>query len=326
MSEKIKKIGILTSGGDAPGMNAAIRACVRTGAYLGMECVGIRRGYQGLLENDFIELKVEDVSGLASRGGTVLYTARSAEFATPEGVKKGAENLKAAGIQGLVAIGGDGTFRGAYDLSKEGVCVCCIPGTIDNDIACTSYTIGFDTACNTAMEAVDRIRDTMKSHERCSVVEVMGHRAGHLALNVGIAGGATGILIPETPVDLENHVLARIRKARDNGRTFLLFVVAEGAAKAEDVAACIRLQTGIETRVTVLGHVQRGGSPLVHDRIVATRMGYTAVKLLSDGVTGQVVCLNGDNYFWTPIEEAVKMKKGLDEEIAVILDAILTGC
>jgi len=326
MADKVKKIGVLTSGGDAPGMNAAIRACVRTAASLGLECIGIRHGYQGLLANDMIPLRVEDVSGLASRGGTILYTARSKEFATPEGVKKAAGNLKTAGIDGLVAIGGDGTFRGAYDLSKEGVAVSCIPATIDNDIACTTYTIGFDTACNTAAEAIDRLRDTMKSHERCSVVEVMGHKAGHIALAVGIAGGATGILVPEEPLDLERFVFERIRHARNNGRTFLLFIVAEGAAKAQDVADRITKETGIETRVTVLGHIQRGGIPLVHDRIVATRMGYTAVKLLSEGHSGQVVCLHGGTYGCTPIEEAVAMHKGLDREISVILDAILTGC
>lgn len=326
LSNAVKKIGVLTSGGDAPGMNAAIRAAVRTALSLGIEAVGIRRGYLGLLNEDMVTLSASDVTGLTPRGGTVLYTARCEEFKTPEGVKKGAENLRKAGIDGLVAIGGDGTFRGAHDLSKEGISVACIPATIDNDIACTSYTIGFDTACNTASEAIDRLRDTMKSHERCSIVEVMGHKAGHIALAVGIAGGATGILVPEKPYDMEKDVFCPIRLARQNGRTHMLFVVAEGAARVQDIADAVASETGIETRVTVLGHLQRGGSPLVHDRIVASRMGYTAVKLLASGERDMVVCLNGGSYCWRPISEAVSMRKGLDPEISVVLDALMAGC
>lgn len=325
MASKVKRIGVLTSGGDAPGMNAAIRAVVRTAFHLDIECVGIRRGYHGLITGDMYPVTSEEVNGITCLGGTILYTARSPEFMTPEGLKRAADNCKFMGIDGLVTIGGDGTFRGALELSRLGVPVVCIPGTIDNDIACTSYTIGFDTACNTAIEMTDKLHDTMQSHERCSVVEVMGHKAGHLALFVGIAAGATAILVPEKEINFEEDVNEKIRVARLRGRTHFMIIVSEGAASANDVAARISAETGIVTRVTILGHVQRGGTPLVRDRVTASRMGYSAVAILAEGRTNRVVCFREDKYIDMDIEEALTMQKGLDEDIYLILEALTSG-
>lgn len=325
ISSSVKRIGVLTSGGDAPGMNAAIRAVVRTSVALDIECVGIRRGYHGLIAADMYPMTAKDVNGMTERGGTMLYTARCMEFMTEEGLKRAADNCKFMGIEGLVAIGGDGTFRGALELSKYGVSVVGIPGTIDNDIACTAYTIGYDTACNTAIESIDKLRDTMKSHERCSVVEVMGHKTGHLALYVGIAAGATAILVPEKEIDFNRDVVNRIRDGRLRGRTHFTIIVAEGAGSAVEIAERISKETGIDTRVTVLGHVQRGGSPLVRDRVIASRMGYTAVQILAAGHTNRIVCYDGSKYFDMDIDEALAMKKGLDEEVYLILDAIMAG-
>ena len=270
-------------------------------------------------------MEPEDVSGITNLGGTILYTARSAQFMTKEGQKRAADNCKFMGIEGLVTIGGDGTFRGALELSKFGISVVGIPGTIDNDIACTSYTIGFDTACNTGVEMIDKLDDTMQSHERCSVVEVMGHKAGHLALYVGVATGATAILVPEKKIDFERDVAEKIRCARLAGHTHFTIIVAEGAAAAGDVAEKIKDTTGIETRVTILGHVQRGGSPLVRDRVAASRMGYSAVQILAAGGTNRVVCFREDKYVDLDIEEALKMKKGLEADIYKILDALTGG-
>jgi len=325
MESKVKRIGVLTSGGDAPGMNAAVRAVVRTAASLGIECIGIRRGYTGLISGDMEPMQPKDVIGLTAQGGTMLYTARCPEFMTEAGIKRAADNCRFRGIDGLVAIGGDGTFRGAAELSKHGVSVVGIPATIDNDIACTGYTIGFDTACNTAIECVDKLRDTMRSHERCSIIEVMGHNTGHLALFVGIAAGATAILVPEKKLDYDRDLINRIREARLRGRTSFTIIVAEGAASANEVAQIIHEKTGIETRVTILGHVQRGGSPLVRDRVIASRMGYSAVQILAAGGTNRIVCYNGLKYSDVSIEEAMKMKKGLDEDVYVILDALMYG-
>ena len=318
----VKRIGILTSGGDAPGMNAAIRAAVRTAQCIGIDCIGIRHGYVGLMGGSFIPLSEGDVKGLTGRGGTMLYTARSKEFATEEGVKRAADTCKYAGIEGLVVIGGDGTFRGALDLSTHGVKVVGIPCTIDNDIGCSSYTIGFDTACNTAIEAVDRLNDTMQSHERCSVVEVMGHRAGYLALSVGISTGATVIMIPEVKTDFERDVVERIRKARLAGRTHFTVIVAEGGEPAHSIADRINDATGIETRVTTLGHVQRGGSPLMRDRVTATTMGYKAVVLLAQGQSGRIVAMNGDKCMDYDINEALGMTKEFDLEIYKMFTAL----
>lgn len=320
MQNAVSRIGVLTSGGDAPGMNSAIRAVVRTSVNSGIECIGIRRGFHGLIASDFLPLSASDVNGLTDRGGTILYTARCQEFFTDEGVRRAADNCRFMGINGIVAIGGDGTFRGAAALAKHGIPVVGIPATIDNDIACTAYTIGYDTACNTAVELIDKLRDTMKSHERCSVVEVMGHKSGHLALYVGIASGATAILVPEREVDYEADIFEPIRNGRLRGRTHFTIVVAEGAGAANDIATNIREHTGIETRVTVLGHVQRGGTPLVRDRVIATRMGHSAVHILAQGRGNRIVCFNGSHCTDVDISEALKMTKGLDEDIYSILN------
>ncbi len=324
MSNSVKRIGVMTSGGDAPGMNAAIRAVVLTALHLGIECVGVRRGYNGLIGGDIVTLSAEDVNDITSMGGTVLYTARSPEFLTKKGQKRGADNCRFMGIDGLVIIGGDGSYRGALALSKLGVPVVCLPGTIDNDIGCTTYTIGFDTACNTAIDAVDKLDDTMQSHERCSVVEVMGHRAGHLALQVGIATGATVTLIPEEASDFETDVADRIRTKRLEGHDHFTVIVAEGAASAASVAEKIRQSTGIETRVTTLGHIQRGGTPLVRDRVTASRMGYKAVRLLADGVYNRAVCMNGEVCVDYDLETALAMTKDLDKDACLMQDALMS--
>lgn len=324
MDNSVKRIGVLTSGGDAPGMNAAIRAVVLTALHLGVECVGVRRGYNGLIGGDIITMTREDVMDITCLGGTILYTARSPEFMTKKGQKRGADNCKFMGIDGLVIIGGDGSYRGALALSKLGVPVIGIPGTIDNDIGCTSYTIGFDTACNTAIEACDRLDTTMQAHERCSVVEVMGHRAGHLALNVGISAGATVTLIPEMEINFQTDVVDRIRTARLEGHTHFTVIVAEGAGSGHEVAEKIKTATGIDTRVTTLGHLQRGGSPLVRDRVTASRMGYKAVRLLADGIFNRIVCMNGEKCIDYDIEEALNMTKGLDEDACMMQDALMS--
>ena len=267
MENRVRRIGVLTSGGDAPGMNAAVRAVVRTAVNEGIQCVGIRRGWSGLINSDFVQLGGSDVSHIINKGGTMLYTARSQEFMTEEGQMKALTTCKLLGLDGIVAIGGDGTFRGALALSRQaanagmGLEVVGVPATIDNDIGCSHYTIGFDTACNTAIESIDKLRDTMQSHERCSVVEVMGRHAGYLALYVGIAVGATAVLIPERQVNLEEDVVENIRRARLAGTTHYMVVVAEGAGSAFEIADQIHEMSGIDPRVTVLGHIQRGGSP-----------------------------------------------------------------
>ena len=259
----------------------------------------------------------------------MLYTARSPEFATEEGVKRAANTLRHNGIDGLVVIGGDGSFRGARDLAAHGVKVIGIPCTIDNDIACTSYTIGYDTACNTAVEAVDKLNDTMQSHERCSVVEVMGRHAGHLALNVGIASGATIILVPENEYDFERDVIERIRKARLAGRNNFTVIAAEGSACSHDISKKIQEATGIETRLTQLGHIQRGGGPLVRDRVVASYMGYFAIRLLAEGKGGRVVAMCDDKYVDIDIDEALGMTKDLNAEayqMFTVLTFLDEGC
>jgi len=311
---KVKTIGVLTSGGDAPGMNAAIRAVVRACIYNNIRCIGVKRGYKGLIDGDMKELAGADVSGIISRGGTMLYTARSPEFMTEEGVAKAAENCWAHGIEGMVVIGGDGTYRGALELSKHGIAVVGVPATIDNDIACTDYTIGFDTACNTAIECIDKLRDTMESHERCSVVEVMGRHAGYLALEVGVAVGASTVLVPEKRVDFQRDVIEPIRKGRLCGRTNYNVVVAEGAASAVDVAERIKNETGMDTRVTILGHIQRGGTPLSRDRVAASLMGAMAVNIMARGAKNRVICERSSQYVDVDINEALNMKKSIDDE------------
>ena len=313
MKNAVKRIGVLTSGGDAPGMNACIRAVVRSANARGIECVGIRRGYQGLISGDIVEMDNASVSRIINRGGTILYSARCDEFRTKEGQEKAYATCKLIGLDGLVAIGGDGTFRGAQDLSKFGISVVGIPGTIDNDIVCTDYTIGFDTAANTAVECMDKLRDTMQSHERCSVVEVMGRRAGHLALQVGCAVGATAICLPERQLDFDTEIVERMRIGRIKGRNHHIIIVAEGYGSAQEVADQIHEATGIDTRVTILGHIQRGGSPSAMDRVMATRMGYAAVRALMEGKTNRVVVSDNNIVTDIDIEEGLAQSKDLNQ-------------
>ena len=324
MQNEVKRIGVLTSGGDAPGMNAAIRSVVRSALARGIEVIGIRRGWQGLITGDFVQMDSSSVSRIINRGGTILYTARSEEFRTEEGQKKAAATCKLLGLDGIVAIGGDGTFRGAQDLSRHGIAVVGIPGTIDNDIVCTDYTIGFDTAANTAVECIDRLRDTMQSHERCAVVEVMGRHAGYLALYVGLATGATAVLVPETEYNFDEHVADKIRQARLGGRTNFMIVVAEGAASAMAVGEEIREKLGLDPRVTILGHIQRGGDPTAKDRVLATRMGHEAVRVLAEGGTNKVVIDRNDEIIAMDIDEGLAMMKTLNGQEFEVMRA-MTG-
>ena len=320
----IKRIGVLTSGGDAPGMNACVRAVVRTALYHGIECYGIRRGWNGLISGDVVRLTEKNIAHTINRGGTILYTARSKEFTTEEGQRKAVSTCKFLGLEGIIAIGGDGTFRGALALSRHGINVIGIPATIDNDINCTHYCIGFDTAANTAIECIDKLRDTMQSHERCSVVEVMGRNAGYLAMYVGLAVGATAVLVPENPIDFERDVIEKIRQARFNGFTHYMIVVAEGAGSAADIAAKIKDAIDLDPRVTVLGHIQRGGVPGGRDRVNATKMGYLGVELLMAGKTNRSVCTHDGGYVDVDIEEALNMKKSI-QQIEVDVMSAMTG-
>lgn len=310
-----KTIAVLTSGGDAPGMNAAVRAVARAALSKGIKVYGVRRGYNGLLNGDVFEMNLRSVSDILSKGGTVLYTARSPEFNTKEGVKKAADNCRKLGIDGVVVIGGDGSFRGARDLTGEGIPCIGVPGTIDNDISSSDYTIGFDTAMNTAMEMIDKIRDTAQSHDRCSVVEVMGRRCGDIALEVGIAIGASAILVPEVPYDLKKDVIDVLLKNRETGKKHFIIVVAEGIGGIDGIVKEIEAQTGIETRGTVLGHVQRGGSPTLRDRVVASRMGYRAVELLEEGQSNRVVVMKDNHIVDYDISEALAMKKQFNTKL-----------
>jgi len=328
MEHQVKRIGVLTSGGDAPGMNAAVRAVVRTAISRGIECVGIRRGWNGLINSDFVKLEGSSVSHIINKGGTLLYTARSQEFMEVEGRAKALATCKLLGLDGIVAIGGDGTFRGALALSRQvaesghRLDVVGIPATIDNDIGCSHYTIGFDTACNTAIECIDRLRDTMQSHERCSVVEVMGRHAGYLALYVGIAVGATAVLIPEYPVDFEKDVVEKIRRARLAGTTHYMVVVAEGAGNAYEIAKRIQDEMGIDPRVTVLGHIQRGGTPTARDREMASRMGYEAVQVLTEGKGNRIISSLDGRILDLDMEEALAMTKTLELDQYEVLEAL----
>lgn len=320
----IRRIGVLTSGGDAPGMNPCVRAVVRTALFHGIECYGIRRGYNGLINGDVIQLNQKNISHIINRGGTILYTARSKEFMTEEGQKKAASTCRFLGLDGIIAIGGDGTFRGAAALSAQGINVICIPATIDNDIHCTNYSIGFDTAANTAIECIDKLRDTMQSHERCSVVEVMGRNAGFLAMYVGLAVGATAVLVPEKTIDFEQDVIEKIRRARLNGFTHYMIVVAEGAGSATTIAEQIRDTIDLDPRVTVLGHIQRGGCPTGRDRVNATKMGYLAVELLLQNKTNRIVCTRNGMFTDVDIQEALTMTRDIQQmEVAVL--AAMTG-
>lgn len=310
----MKRIAVLTSGGDAPGMNAAIRAVVRAGIAKGMEVMGIRRGYAGLIDGDIVPLDARSVSDIIHRGGTILYTARCPEFKTQEGVDKAVETCKQFGIEGIVVIGGDGSFRGARDLSLAGIPCVGVPGTIDNDISSTEYTIGFDTAMNTAMGMVDKLRDTAQSHERCSVVEVMGRHAGYLALHTGIACGAVSVLVPEIEFDLKKDVIDKIVAIQKTGKKHFIVIVAEGVGGVENIAKQIEDATGIESRATILGHVQRGGRPTVRDRVMASQFGYHAVELLNKGVGNRVVTYINNKISDEDIYEALAMKKVFDIE------------
>jgi 6-phosphofructokinase 1 len=315
MESKVTKIGVLTSGGDAPGMNAAIRAVVRTGIYNGMEVFGIMRGYAGMIENDIVPMHSRSVANIIQRGGTILKTARCKEFFEHEGRKKAYSNLKKLGINGLVIIGGDGSFRGAHKLSEEFDIPCIgIPGTIDKDIAGTDFTIGFDTAVNTAVEAIDKIRDTADAHDRLFIIEVMGRDAGYIALHSGIATGAENILIPERKTDIEELVSSLLEKERRR-KLVNIIVVAEGDRGAEDVALVIKERIpSADTRVCVLGHIQRGGAPTCMDRLIASRMGYSAVESLIEGRHNVMIGIVNNKMHYTPLEKAVKAKQKISED------------
>ncbi len=311
----VKRIAVLTSGGDAPGMNAAIRAVARTALNRGLEVYGVYRGYNGLIHDDMFEMNLRSVSDIIHRGGTMLCTARSPEFRTEEGMQKAIENCRKRGIDGVVVIGGDGSFRGAQDLTKRGVPCIGIPGTIDNDISCCEHTIGYETALNTCMDMIDKLRDTAQSHDRCSVVEVMGRRAGYLALNVGIACGATSILVPEVPFDFEKDIIERMAATAKTQKKHFIIIVAEGVGGVLEMAKAIEERTGIETRATILGHVQRGGSPVLRDRVLASQMGNKAVDLLLEGKSNRVVTIQNDRILDYDINEALAMKKPFDLDL-----------
>ena len=310
-----KALAVLTSGGDAPGMNAAVRAVVRAGIHRGFRVYGIYRGYHGLLRGEVQELSLRSVSDIIGRGGTMLYTARSERFKTKEGQEEAAAFCRSLNIEGLVVIGGDGSFAGARALSNLGIPCVGIPGTIDNDIACSDYTIGFDTAMNTAVDMVDRIRDTAQSHDRCSLVEVMGRRCGDIALQTGIACGATSILVPEIPHDIERDVIARIYEQKATGKKHFIIVVAEGVGGVEDLAKYIEKRTGIESRATILGHVQRGGSPTLRDRMMATAMGVEAIDIVSQGIGNRVVAYKDGKIVNYDITEALEMERVFDRHL-----------
>ena len=312
MSKEVNTIGVLTSGGDAPGMNAAIRAVVRTALANGKKVKGIRRGFSGLLDEDIIDMDAQCVADIIQRGGTILYTARCAEFRTEEGQRKGAEICEKHGIDGLVVIGGDGSFQGARKMAGLGINTIGLPGTIDLDIACTEYTIGFDTAVNTAMEAIDKVRDTSTSHERCSIIEVMGRNAGYIALWCGIANGAEDILMVETYDHDEQKIINNIIEKKKIGKKHHIIVNAEGIGDSYGMAKRIEAATGVETRATIIGHIQRGGSPTCKDRVYASAMGAKAVDLLCQGATNRVVGYKHGQFVDFDITEALAMTKSID--------------
>ncbi|MBQ6697241.1 MAG: 6-phosphofructokinase [Lachnospiraceae bacterium] len=313
MEKEIKTIGVLTSGGDAPGMNAAIRAVVRTALAKGLKVKGIKKGYQGLLNEEIIDMQAKSVSDIIQRGGTVLGTARCQEFMTEEGQQKGAEICRKHGIDGMVVIGGDGSYRGAQKLARLGINTVGIPGTIDLDISCSEYTIGFDTAVNTAMIAIDKVKDTSSSHERCSIIEVMGRNAGYIALWCGVANGAEDILIPEKYDYNEQNIINNIIDNRKRGKTHHIIINAEGIGHSTSMAKRIEAATGIETRATILGYMQRGGSPTCKDRYYASIMGAYAVDILVQGKSNRVVAYRGGEFVDFDIEEALSMQKSIDE-------------
>ncbi len=314
MADKVNTIGIMTSGGDAPGMNAAIRAVVRTAINMGLKVKGIMRGYVGLLEEEIIDMETTSVSDIINRGGTILYTGRSQEFMTEEGQQKGADICRKYGLDAVIVIGGDGSYRGALKLAEHGINVVGIPGTIDLDIACTDYTIGFDTAVNTAMDAIDKVRDTSASHERCSIIEVMGRHAGYLALWCGIANGAEDILLPERYDGDEQEIINHIIENKKIGKRLHIIINAEGIGHSASMARRIQAATGIETRATILGHMQRGGTPSCKDRVYASIMGAKAVQLLVEGKSNRIMAHKYGDFTDFDIKEALAMKKDIPED------------
>jgi 6-phosphofructokinase 1 len=314
-NKNIRTIGVLTSGGDAPGMNAAIRAVVRVGNYYKLKVMGIRRGYNGLINGEMQEMGARSVSETLQKGGTILQTARCLEFKTEEGVNKAVEIARVFGLDGLVVIGGDGSFRGARDLCAKGLPTIALPGTIDNDINCSEYTVGYDTCLNTVKDAVDKIRDTAQSHERCSIIEVMGRAAGYIALQAAIACGAEVVLVPEREWTFDEDVLRPILESKARGKKHSIVVVAEGIGGVIEMAKEIEAKTGIESRATILGHVQRGGSPTVRDRVVASEMGAKAVELLLEGKQNRIVCMRDHKIVDVDIEEGLAMKKELPQSL-----------
>lgn len=319
---EIKTIGILTSGGDAPGMNAAIRAVVRSAIFKGLKVVGIRHGYSGLIEHDMYEMNLRSVCDIIQRGGTMLYSSRCPEFKEDKYQEIAINNCKAMGIDGLIVIGGDGTFRGALELSAKGLPCIAIPGTIDNDIAASDYTIGFDTAVNTVVEMVDRLRDTSQSHDRCSIVEVMGRTTGYIALHAGICCGATAILVPEIEFDLDKDVVAKMTRTLKTGKQHFIIIVAEGVGNTAEMGYYIEKRTGITTRISILGHVQRGGTPTARERVVASEMGYHAVELLKNGIGNRVVVYKNDKITDIDIIEGLNMKKTMDMNLYKVANEI----
>ena len=308
-----KRIGVLTSGGDAPGMNAAIRAVVRAGIYYDYEVYGVSGGYSGLLAGDITPMTLRSVSDILGHGGTVLRTSRCKEFETAEGVKKGADMMRLFKMDALVVIGGDGSFRGAGDLSREGVRVFGIPATIDNDVGCTEYTIGFDTALNTVRDAIDKIKDTAYSHERCSIVEVMGNRAGYIALECAIAGGAEVCLLPEKVPDIDEDVIRPLLGCRARGKKHFIIVTAEGVGKTQEIAERIKETVGVTPTISVLGYIQRGGSPTVRDRVNASYMGVRAVEAIREGLESSVIAEKNGQFVAIPLAEALTQTKAIPE-------------
>ncbi|WP_394237698.1 6-phosphofructokinase [Niallia oryzisoli] len=310
----MKKIAVLTSGGDAPGMNAVIRAVVRRGIFKGIDMYGVRNGYKGLMSGDFIKMDLGSVGDIIHRGGTILRTARSERFKTEEGQQMAIAQLREVGIDGLIVIGGDGSFQGAGKLTSQGFPTVGIPGTIDNDIAGTDYSIGFDTAVNTAVEAIDKIRDTAFSHERTSIIEVMGRNAGDIALWAGMCAGAESIIIPEADYD-DDEIVKRIQQGQERGKMHSIIVVAEGVCKGSDISVMIKEKTGLETRVIVLGYLQRGGSPTSYDRMMGSQMGAEAVDLLIEDKKGIMVGLKNNQLIHVPFEDASKDKHTIDMSV-----------
>ena len=311
---QVNRIGVLTSGGDAPGMNAAVRAVVRKGIYHGLDVVGIRRGFLGLLKKEFVSFSLGSVGDIIHRGGTVLHTARCEEFKTELCQRDGLRNLQDEGIDGLVVIGGEGTMHGALALVKHGVAVVGVPATIDNDLSGTEFAIGFDTALNNVVDAINKIRDTATSHERVFIIEVMGREAGHIALYSGLAGGAESILVPEIPVNMD-EVIFKLERGMNRGKLHSIIVVAEGAASGMEIGEEIRKRTGLETRITILGHLQRGGTPTTMDRVLASRMGANAVDLLREGVSNKMVGIAAGELVAVDLEEVLSRKKELNRDI-----------